>query len=191
MAEETARKTLANCKNSEFLPVAMQTRRIVYDCYKAMDITDIIERFRKNAEAAHKETENAAGDEKATETAQMKEGIVALQLLPDVLFEVFEKYPAETVKLAAVCGFMTDDEAENADPAVLFEIILECATSKRVLDFFINAEKLAVSVTGNIYPALMYLRLISGARTTLESESQSETSNTAEKSPVGDISGNA
>lgn len=191
MAEEKARKTLANCKNSEFLPCAMKTRRIVYECYNAMDISAIIERFREKAKAAHDETENAAGDEKAKETAQIKESIVALQLLPDVLFEVFEKYPAETVKLAAVCGFMTEDEAENADPAELFEIILDCATNKRVLDFFINAEKLAISVTGSIYPGLMYLQLIAGAKNTLESESQTKTSDTAEKSHAGDMSENA
>jgi hypothetical protein len=191
MAEETARKTLANCKNSEFMAAAMKARRLVYECYNAMDITAIIERFREKAKAAHEETENAAGDEKAKEAAQIKESIVALQLLPDVLFEVFEKYPTETVRLAAVCGFMTEDEAENADPAVLFEIILECATNKRVLDFFINAEKLAISVTGSIYPALKYLQLISGMKNTSESESQNSTNDTAEKLHAGDTSENA
>lgn len=175
MSDEIKRKTLANCKNSEFLPAAMKSRRIVCDAYTKININEIMERFRGKYEGEDAEQNTAA----------------VVGLINDVIGAIFEEKPVETVQLAAVAGFMSVDEAESIPPTELFAILLECALSERVLDFFISAETMARNNTAGIYPALIFLRAICGAMNTSESESQSSTTDISEKSPSGDMSESA
>ena len=169
MKDENTRKTLANCKNSEFLNAALQARKIVYEYYAKIDAQGIVERFRKE----FKDGESSAGD--------------ILAFMSDVIQEIFMQFPAETVKLAAIAGFMTVDEAENIEPSELFEILLECALSTRVLDFFINVDRSGGRNTGGIYAALILLRVISGGMNTSESESAQNTNDTNENALNGDM----
>lgn len=175
MSDEIKRKTLANCKNSEFLPAAMKSRRIVCDAYTKININEIMERFRGKYEGEDAEQNTAA----------------VVGLINDVIGAIFEEKPVETVQLAAVAGFMTVDEAESISPTEIFAILLECALSERVLDFFISAETMERKDTESIYPALIFLRAICGAMNTLESESQNSTTDISEKSPSGDMSESA
>lgn len=173
MDKENNRKTLANCKNSEFLNAAMQARIIVYEYYTKIDAQSIAERFKTE----FKEGEAEAGN--------------ILAFISDVIGKIFMQFPAETVKLAAIAGFMTVDEAENIDPSELFEILLECALSTRVLDFFINVARSGGKNTDGIYAALILLRVISGAMSTSAKESQQNTNGTNENGLNSDISESA
>lgn len=165
MSNENTRKTLANCKNSEFLPAAMKARKIVCDTYKQINVKEIVERFK---------------DDDTADATKM------LDMIMSIIGEIFTEYPAETVRLAAIAGFMTEEEAENIPPTDIFAILLECALSVRVLDFFISVENMGGKDTGGIYPALIFLRVISGAMNTSDSESQQNTNDTNASASVGD-----
>lgn len=165
MSNESTRKTLSNCKNSEFLPAAMQARKIVCDTYKQINVKEIVERFK---------------DDDTADATKM------LEMIMSIIGAIFTEYPAETVRLAAIAGFMTEEEAENIPPTDIFAILIECALSVRVLDFFISVENMGGKDTGGIYPALIFLRVISGAMNTSDAESQQNTSDTSENASVGD-----
>lgn len=164
---ENERKTLANCRNSEFLPAAMRARKIVCESYNKIDVKSIVERFKKS------DTQNPAE---------------MLGMMMDIIGTIFSEYPAETVQLAAIAGFMTEEEAESVPPTDIFAILLECALSVRVLDFFISVENMGGKNTDGIYPALIFLRVISGEMNTSDSESQMNTTDTSANASAGDIS---
>ena len=166
MSNENTRKTLANCKNSEFLPAAMKARKIVCESYNKINVKSIVERFK---------------DSDTQDPAEM------LEMMMNIISTIFSEYPAETVQLAAIAGFMTEEEAENVPPTDIFAILLECALSVRVLDFFISVENMGGKNTANIYPALIFLRVISGAMNTSDSESQTNTSDLNENVSAGDM----
>lgn len=176
MSIENNRKTLANCKNSEFLAAAMKARVVVCEYYEKVQIRDIIEKFRE------KYDEEIPNEEKA---------VGVLGMMTDIISEIFMQFPAETVRLAAIAGFMTEEEAESISPTDIYAILLECALSVRVLDFFISVESTAGRNTGGIFRALTFLRLISGVMTTSDSESQNSTTDTKENVLAGDISESA
>lgn len=167
MDNENKRKTLANCKNSEFLSAAMKARKIVYEYYQHINVTEIMERLKQQYEA---DTNNPAS---------------VLHMITDVISAIFTEYPEETVKLAAIAGFMTEEEAETISPTELFSILLECALSERVLDFFISVENTGGRSTVGIYRALIFLRVISGELNTSDSESETGTNEKNESLPVG------
>lgn len=166
MKDENTRKTLANCKNSEFLPAAMKARKIVCESYNKINVKSIVERF-KNSDTQ--------------DPAEM------LEMMMNIISTIFSEYPTETVQLAAIAGFMTEEEAENVPPTDIFAILLECALSARVLDFFISVENMGGKNTENIYPALIFLRVISGAMNTSDSESQTKTNDLSENALAGDM----
>ena len=166
MSNENTRKTLANCKNSEFLPAAMKARKIVCESYNKINVKSIVERFK---------------DSDTQDPAEM------LEMMMNIISTIFSEYPAETVQLAAIAGFMTEEEAENVPPTDIFAILLECALSVRVLDFFISVENMGGKNTANLYPALIFLRVISGAMNTSDSESQTNTNDSSENVSAGDM----
>lgn len=166
MSNENTRKTLVNCKNSEFLPAAMKARKIVCESYNKINVKSIVERFK---------------DSDTQDAAEM------LEMMMNIISTIFSEYPAETVQLAAIAGFMTEEEAENVPPTDIFAILLECALSARVLDFFISVENMGGKNTANIYPALIFLRVISGAMNTSDSESQTNTNDSNENVSAGDM----
>ena len=168
MAEEKARKTLANCKNSEFLKRAMEVRKMVCEYYGKIDVKSIAARYK----------DKYADKNETAETVR--------EFILDVISAIFAEHPVETVKLVAIAGFMTEDEAESIAPSELFGIFLECALSERVLDFFINVERSAGSGMDGILAAFVTLKVIAGGMTTSAQESQNSMTDTAEKSPAGD-----
>jgi hypothetical protein len=180
---ENKRKTLANCKNSEFLPAAMKSRALVYEYYKKINIEEIMERFRSKYE------QNNDEDDKKKAAAENTKAIFGL--ISDVIGAIFTEYPTETVQIAAIAGFMSEEEAESIDPSEIYMILLECALSVRVLDFFINAARMDGRDTDGIFRALIFLRLIGGEMNTSGKESQNSTTDTSASAAAGDMSENA
>ena len=167
------RKTLVTCKNSEFMPAALKARKIVYEYYSKIDAKGISERF----------------DERFKD----KKGTVAafLGFITEIIEEIFIQFPKETVQIAAIAGFMSVEEAEEMDTSELYGLLLECALSTRVLDFFINVARSGGKDTDAIFAALILLRVISGNMITSQSKSNQNTNDTNENVPVGDTSESA
>lgn len=170
MAEENKRKTLANCKLSEFTKQAMQVRYIANEYYTAIDFPSIIEKYKDR---------------------DTKDKTVFREILNDVLNKALIEHPEQYVKVIAAEAFISEEEAELLDPTEALAIFLECAMSQRVLDFFISVERMAQTGTDGILPALIFLRQIISETNTSESELQNSTTDISEKSPSGDMSGSA
>lgn len=165
--EETKRKTLANCKLSEFTRQAMIVRGIVSDYYTSIEFPKILEKYK---------------DRDVKDTSLFKE------IINDVVNKAWTQFPEKYVKVIAAEAFLTEEEAENLDPSEAYEIFLECAMSRRVLDFFINVELTAQSGTESILPVLIFLRQGISETNTSESESQNSTNDISENSTAGDMS---
>lgn len=165
--EETKRKTLVNCKLSEFTRQAMIVRGIVSDYYTSIEFPKIIEKYK---------------DRDVKDTSLFKE------IINDVVNKAWTQFPEKYVKVIAAEAFLTEEEAENLDPSEAYEIFLECAMSRRVLDFFINVELTAQSGTESILPVLIFLRQGILETNTSESESQNSTNDISENLTAGDMS---
>lgn len=168
--EETKRKTLANCKLSEFTRQAMIVRGIVSDYYTSIEFPKILEKYK---------------DRDVKDTSLFKE------IINDVVNKAWTQFPEKYVKVIAAEAFLTEEEAENLEPSEAYEIFLECAMSRRVLDFFINVELTAQSGTESILPVLIFLRQGILGTNTSESESQNSTNDISENSTAGDMSESA
>lgn len=169
MAEEgrlkthaNSRKTLANCKNSEFMAQANKTRKLVNEYYHKINIPAIAANYKEKYQDKDAEQSNE----------------VSREFITDVFTTMLEEYPVDTIGVIAVMGFMTVDEAEEVDPSELLKIVFECISSQRVLDFFINVEVLVGSGTDSILPILMYFKQIFTAKNTSGNESNTNTENT-------------
>ena len=164
---ETKRKTLANCKLSEFTRQAMIVRGIVSNYYTSIDFPKILEKYK---------------DRDVKDTSLFRE------IINDVVNKAWTQFPEKYVKVIAAEAFLTEEEAENLEPSEAYEIFLECAMSRRVLDFFINVELTAQSGTESILPVLIFLRQGISETNTSESESQNSTNDISENSTAGDMS---
>jgi hypothetical protein len=165
--EETKRKTLANCKLSEFTRQAMIVRGIVNDYYTSIEFPKILEKYKER---------------------DVKDTSLFKEIINDVVNKAWTQFPEKYVKVIAAEAFLTEEEAENLEPSEAYEIFLECAMSRRVLDFFINVELTAQSGTESILPVLIFLRQGISETNTSESESQNSTNDISENSTAGDMS---
>lgn len=165
--EETKRKTLANCKLSEFTRQAMTVRGIVSDYYTSIEFPKILEKYKER---------------------DVKDTSLFKEIINDVVNKAWTQFPKKYVKVIAAEAFLTEEEAENLEPSEAYEIFLECAMSRRVLDFFINVELTAQSGTESILPVLIFLRQGISETNTSESESQNSTNDISENLTAGDMS---
>ena len=165
--EETKRKTLANCKLSEFTRQAMIVRGIVSDYYTSIEFPKILEKYKER---------------------DVKDTSLFREIINDVVNKAWTQFPDQYVKVIAAEAFLTEEEAEELEPSEAYEIFLECAMSRRVLDFFINVEITAQSGTESILPVLIFLRQGILETNTSESELRNSTNDISENSIAGDMS---
>ena len=168
MNTENKRKTLANCKLSEFSAQAVKIRQQVYEYYHKLRVSEIAKKYVEKYKNEDVDRDSLSKD-----------------LISDVFFAMLSEMPLDTLHLIASLAFMSDEEAEELDPSEALGIVVECATSQKVLDFFINAEKLVGKDTDSILPVLIFLKAISLAMNTSESESPQPTNNMNENASVG------
>lgn len=162
-SEEKILKTLANCKNSEFLPQANRCKKLIYDFYEKIDLQKIAAQYREQYQKAATE-----------EISEVSKAFVS-----EVMTTMLEKYPVDTISVIAALGFMTFEEADEADPSDLLAIGLQCMSSRRVMDFFINVAALGGKDTVGILQVLISIKRIFGEKSTSEKESSSNTENTS------------
>ena len=170
MSNENKRKTLANCKLTEFTAQANKIRKMVYEYYHAINVPELTKQY------AQKYSDVDASDKDA----------VSQELIGGILDAMLTDHPIETVKIIAALGFMTFEEAEELAPTEALEIVLDCAFSQKVIDFFISVERLGGSGTDSILPVLILLKALISEMNTSDSESQQNTNDTNASASVGD-----
>lgn len=166
-------KTLANCTLSEFMGQAYKAREAFHALYAAAGVDRLRDDFLKQAQGADGEEARKKVSKAYTER---------------LFWALLSKAPEKTAAVIAACGFMSVEEAEKLQPTEALSILMACAESKDVLDFFINAERLAGNSTGGILLMLTLLRLSVSDADTSPMQSQNSTKPDAEKSSAGDTS---
>ena len=158
MSTTEARKTLANCKLSEFARQANAIRHYAAEYYKLLDLNaikkDIIDRFGEEADGK--------------------------ELVSAILDKMLDANAEATVRIIGLAAFLTYDEAEQLSPGEAIDIVLECITSERVADFFINAARWAGMNTADISKTLTSIRSIFSGKDTSQNQSITSNSSTSE-----------
>lgn len=167
---ENKRKTLANCKLSEFSAQAIKIRKMVDEYYHAINVPELLKKY--------------ANEYKGIDAADRD--AVSQKLIGGILDAMLTEHPVETVKIIAAMSFLTYDEAEELEPSEALEIVLDCITSQKVIDFFINVERLGGKGMDSILPVLIFLKALILEMNSSESKSQNNTEITSESLPVGD-----
>lgn len=111
------RKTLANCKLSEFMRQVNAMRHAVAGYYNDLDLHAIADKY--------KETK----DTKA--------------YISDILDSMLDENAEKTVEIIGMAAFMTYEESQQMLPSEMMDIVLELVQSLRVMDFFTSVVNLA------------------------------------------------
>lgn len=125
-------KNLANCKPSEFL---RQTNRIRKALAKWLTATDI-----KNIRARKPELPEGASDEEREKALdrQMREN------WSDILDEIMEKHPDETLELLALASFVEPEDVDNYTVSEYLGSFMEIMNDSTAMGFFMPWLKLAM-----------------------------------------------
>lgn len=128
-------KTLANCKPTEFMS---QTVRIKKAAEKWLKLTDIMSIRKRVPENLPKVEEGMTPEEVETVTKRRKEIIreKSLENMSAVFDACFEKHPAETLEVIALCCFMEPADIDNHETKELLNAALEMAEDETVIRFF-------------------------------------------------------
>ena len=175
MANDTTRKTLANCKAADFLRQANKIRKSAKEYYDALNISGIRDRMAKKYAAQDENGKNATSHEYVSE----------------ILDAVLDANAEKTVEIIGMVAFLEPEQAQELEPAEMFDILLECLTSTRVMDFFIKMASLGGSDTANISQALISAKSLFSEMNTSGNTSPDASSDTNANASVGDMSGNA
>lgn len=162
MENEKARKTLANCKLSEFTRQANKIRHAVTEYYKTLNITGIRDRIA---------VEYKDADEKGKQA-------LSNRFVSEILDVMLEENAEKTVEIIGMAAFLTYEEAELLEPDEGIDIVLECVGSDRVMNFFTRLVNLGQTSSGDTSRLLTSLKSITSGKNTSGSQSQSKSENT-------------
>ena len=172
---ENKRKTLANCKATDFLRQANKIRKVAKEYYDALNISGIRDRMAKKY-ATQDETGKAA---------------TRAEYASEILDAILDENAEKTVEIIGMVAFLEPEQAEQLEPAEMFEILFDCLTSSRVMDFFIKLASLGGSDTANILQVLISAKSMCSEMTTSGNTSQNAIPDTTESASVGDMSESA
>lgn len=175
MDNTTTRKTLANCKAADFLRQANKIRKSAKEYYDALNISGIRDRMAKKY---------AAQDESGKEATRA-------EYVSEILDAILDENAEKTVEIVGMVAFMEPEQAQELDPAEMFDILLECLTSQRVMDFFIKMASLGGSDTANISQALISAKSLFSEMKSSDSTSLPVGSDTSANASAGGTSENA
>lgn len=131
LAEKHITKTLANCKPSEFL---RQTNKIRKAVAKWLELTDIMNIRQRRVEGLDENAEPEA--QKKAIAAQMKRN------LNDILDEVLDKHPDETLELLALMCFVEPKDIDKYPTIEYLNAITSLIGDEAVLSFFTSLARL-------------------------------------------------
>lgn len=141
-------KTLATCKPSEFL---RQTNRVKKSVEKWLTITDILN-IRNRMPALEFIPKDATDDERLAilERNKQKRAEQTKKNLSDILDEILEKHPDETLEVLALCCFIEPEDADNHPVGEYLEAFSTLISDKAVLDFFTSLALLEQMNTSDV-----------------------------------------
>lgn len=132
--EITEIKTLANCKPTEFISQTVKIKKCVKEWLSA---TNIIEIWEKQPELT--KISKYMSDEEKLEIFKSNKKIATeftRKKLSDIFDIILEKYPAESLKLMALCCFIDPEDADNYPVTRYLRAITEILNDETVIDFF-------------------------------------------------------
>lgn len=127
-------KNLANCKPSEFLRQTNRIRKSVEKWLKVTDIMEIRRRLPKLEELPITDDLNER-ERIITENAKRR-AEQARQNLSDMLDEILEKHPDETLEVLALCCFIEPEDVDNHPTSEYLKAFYELISDEGVLGFF-------------------------------------------------------
>ena len=127
-------KTLANCKPSEFVA---QTAKIKKAVKHWMDLTKIAE-IRSQKPVYESFQPGATAEEKKAviernAAAQKKQ---AMENFSQIVDEMLEKHPEETLKVLALCCFVEPENVDDYPMSEYLRSMMELFNDESVLSFF-------------------------------------------------------
>lgn len=125
-------KNLANCKPSEFLKQTNLIRKSVERWLKATDLINI--RARKPDFSGIPESNH---DARAAVVAEQ-----ARQNLNDILYQMLEEHPDETLEILALVCFVDPRHVDDHTVAEYLDALSEIISNKSVLNFFVSLARL-------------------------------------------------
>lgn len=131
LAEKHITKTLANCKPSEFLK---QTNKIRKAVAKWLELTDVMNIRKRKIEGLDENAEPEA--QKKAIAEQMKRN------LNDILDEVLDKHPDETLELLALMCFVEPKDIDKYPTIEYLNAITSLIGDEAVLSFFTSLARL-------------------------------------------------
>ncbi len=127
-------KNLANCKPSEFLRQTNRIRKSVEKWLKATDIMEIRRRMPQLEELVI--TENTQERERIIAENAKRRAEQARQNLSDILDQVLEKHPDETLEVLALCCFVEPENVDDYPVSDYLKAFYELINDEGVLGFF-------------------------------------------------------
>lgn len=127
-------KNLANCKPSEFLKQTNRIRKSVDKWLKATDIMEIRRRLPEEEElpiTSDVEERHRIITENARRRSEQ-----ARQNLSDILDEVLEKHPDETLEVLALCCFVEPENVDDHPVSEYLKAFYELINDEAFIGFF-------------------------------------------------------
>lgn len=134
MEEKKLTKTLANCKPTEFVSQTAKIKKAVKNWMELTNIAAIraqkpvYESFQPGATAEEKKAvieRNAA--------AQKKQ---AMENFSQIVDEMFEKHPTETLRVLALCCFVEPEHIDDYPVSEYLRSMMELFNDEAVIGFF-------------------------------------------------------
>ena len=169
MSNENKRKTLANCKAVEFLRQANKIRKSAKEYYDALNIDGIRKRLAKKYAEQDEAGKNATSHE----------------FVSEILDGILDANAEKTVEIVGMIAFLEPVEAQELEPVEIFDILLDCLASERVMDFFIKLACLGGSDTENISQALISAKSLFSGMKSSDSTSQNVHPDMTENASAG------
>lgn len=128
-------KNLANCTPREFLK---QTNKIRKSVAKWLNVTDVMNIRRRKPEGMPEVQEGMTQDEVDTVREKQRHMLAeqAQQNLWDMLDEMLDKHPDETLEVLALCCFVEPEDVDNHPLSEYLHSINELLANSDVRDFF-------------------------------------------------------
>ena len=128
-------KNLANCTPREFLK---QTNKIRKSVAKWLSVTDVMNIRRRKPEGMPEVQEGMTQDEVDAIREKQRHMLAeqAQQNLWDMLDEMLDKHPDETLEVLALCCFVEPEDVDNHPLSEYLHSINELLANSDVRDFF-------------------------------------------------------
>lgn len=128
-------KNLANCTPREFLK---QTNKIRKSVAKWLNVTDVMNIRRRKPEGMPEVQEGMTQDEVDAVREKQRHMLAeqAQQNLWDMLDEMLDKHPDETLEVLALCCFVEPEDVDNHPLSEYLHSINELLANSDVRDFF-------------------------------------------------------